>query len=601
MTCVAAMMLLYGLLARAAADKIDLQQFHPAATASEYFGLDSPGVLPHLRGAAGLVLSEGANVLLLRNRSGAIIDGGKLVANQVWLEALGSVGFFDWFELGLALPIALYQGGADGPIGSDLAGAYRGERGAALGDLRVDGKVLLLDHVLGGGQRTADPKASPHRLRLSFLLGLTLPTSTTSFSGEGNVSGRPRLAFEWAYRRLRLAANFGAVFRARARILDLDVSHQLTWGVGLRVLAWRGLEVLAEARGVVGVAPPRGGSIGTPDAPTELDVGLAYATARGLRIFAAGGFGIGEGYGAPAARFIVGARYTVPAMHRELPWAERDDDHDGTLNAIDRCVREAGPKENEGCPDGDLDADGVLDRLDRCPDRAGIADNAGCPDYDTDGDNIPDRLDRCPKERGFAVSQGCPAQDSDHDGVPDTIDRCPTLAGVAQNDGCPDTDSDGDGLVDRLDKCPFDAEVYNGVTDDDGCPDAGVALAEVVTGQIAIFEPLVFEKDGKGEKLSARSQLVLSAVAALMKVHTGIVRVRVDGHTDNRGGAVENLDLSLLRAQLVRRVLVERWKIDPKRLTAQGFGGNRPLVDNATLPGRNRNRRIEFTIVEETR
>ena len=84
---------------------------------------------------------------------------------------------------------------------------------------------------------------------------------------------------------------------------------------------------------------------------------------------------------------------------------------------------------------------------------------------------------------------------------------------LPENDGCADIDSDGDGVVDRVDRCPFEPEVYNGVADDDGCPDDGAALAQLVPGQIAIFEPLRFDKAGSAEKLSAHSLLVLSAVA----------------------------------------------------------------------------------------
>jgi outer membrane protein OmpA-like peptidoglycan-associated protein len=277
---------------------------------------------------------------------------------------------------------------------------------------------------------------------------------------------------------------------------------------------------------------------------------------------------------------------------------QRDTDHDGILNGVDRCPSDAGPAANEGCPDTDFDGDGVIDRLDKCPERAGVADNAGCPDYDSDGDNIPDRLDKCPNEPGPAAGGGCPPRDADKDGVPDNVDRCPTVKGVPENDGCPDIDSDGDGIIDRLDRCPFEAEVYNGVADEDGCPDDGAALAEIGSGQVAIFEPLQFDKVRGGEKLSPRSERVVAAVGALLKVHTEVKRIRVDGHTDNRGGSVQNLDLSLARAQMVRRYLIEHFNLDPRRVAAQGFGATRPLADNATAAGRARNRRIEFTIVE---
>jgi len=364
-------------------------------------------------------------------------------------------------------------------------------------------------------------------------------------------------------------------------------------------MVWRNLEIQAEARGAVGVAPPLGADLEAVEAPAEVDLGLAYTLGLGLRIFGAGGVGLGRGYGTPTGRFIVGARYTFPERRREQSWNDADPDHDGLPNRSDRCVSEAGPVANEGCPDVDFDADGVSDRLDRCPERAGLADNAGCPDYDTDGDNIPDRVDRCPKEPGSALAAGCPLKDADKDGVPDSTDRCPELAGSAGNDGCPDVDSDGDGLVDRSDKCPFDAEVYNGVKDEDGCPDPGVALVGLTAGQVSFFEPIVFEKAGATERLSARSIQIVTALGHLLNAHRGLKRLRIDGHTDDRGSAVENFDLSLKRAQLVRRQLVELHKVDARRLSSQGFGGNRPLADNATAEGRARNRRIEITILEE--
>ena len=40
----------------------------------------------------------------------------------------------------------------------------------------------------------------------------------------------------------------------------------------------------------------------------------------------------------------------------------------------------------------------------------------------------------------------------------------------------PDTDTDNDGVVDRFDECVNEAEIYNTVEDNDGCPDTGVIV-----------------------------------------------------------------------------------------------------------------------------
>ena len=72
--------------------------------------------------------------------------------------------------------------------------------------------------------------------------------------------------------------------------------------------------------------------------------------------------------------------------------------------------------------------------------------------------------------------------------------------------------------------------------------------------------------------------------------------LRVEGHTDNTGGAAINEDLSRRRAEAVRAALIQRG-VAPSRLIATGYGPARPIGDNATEEGRALNRRIEIRIV----
>jgi outer membrane protein OmpA-like peptidoglycan-associated protein len=71
--------------------------------------------------------------------------------------------------------------------------------------------------------------------------------------------------------------------------------------------------------------------------------------------------------------------------------------------------------------------------------------------------------------------------------------------------------------------------------------------------------------------------------------------VRIEGHTDNRGGAAMNLALSGRRAASVVNWLVRRG-IDKSRLSSKGFGLTRPIDSNTTEEGRQNNRRVEFHI-----
>ncbi len=72
----------------------------------------------------------------------------------------------------------------------------------------------------------------------------------------------------------------------------------------------------------------------------------------------------------------------------------------------------------------------------------------------------------------------------------------------------------------------------------------------------------------------------------------------MEGHTDNRGTAEYNRDLSQRRARSVVRALVARG-IAAGRLVSEGYGFDRPVADNKTALGRAKNRRVEFTILHE--
>ena len=74
--------------------------------------------------------------------------------------------------------------------------------------------------------------------------------------------------------------------------------------------------------------------------------------------------------------------------------------------------------------------------------------------------------------------------------------------------------------------------------------------------------------------------------------------VEVQGHTDNVGKYDYNMDLSERRAQAVRTYLINHG-VPAERLTAHGYGPDRPIDDNKTKAGRAKNRRVEFNITFE--
>lgn len=79
-----------------------------------------------------------------------------------------------------------------------------------------------------------------------------------------------------------------------------------------------------------------------------------------------------------------------------------------------------------------------------------------------------------------------------------------------------------------------------------------------------------------------------------------IKKVRVEGHTDDRGDAARNLVLSSRRAKAVQGWLVEHG-VAQQRLEAQGFGADRPIASNERSAGRAKNRRVGFVILDANR
>jgi outer membrane protein OmpA-like peptidoglycan-associated protein len=254
----------------------------------------------------------------------------------------------------------------------------------------------------------------------------------------------------------------------------------------------------------------------------------------------------------------------------------------------------------------DRDRDGISNRDDECPDdpedKDDFEDEDGCPDLDNDKDNVPDDSDRCPMDPedrdGFEDEDGCPEVDNDQDGLLDADDRCPSRAededGFEDMDGCPDLDNDQDGWLDPDDDCPTAPENFNSYLDDDGCPDEVPTDLSEFAGAI----PAIQFKVGSAQLKSSAKPILDKAARALMRYPD--LHVEIGGHASADGDDEYNMALSQDRVLTVRDYLIDRG-IDPDRLTARGYGETRPIADNGTEEGRIANRRVEFTLTQQTR
>ncbi len=122
-----------------------------------------------------------------------------------------------------------------------------------------------------------------------------------------------------------------------------------------------------------------------------------------------------------------------------------------------------------------------------------------------------------------------------------------------------------------------------------------VALDPIKVGATVNLKNVLF-KQSKAEFVET-SYAELNLVVEFMKENPS-VKIRLEGHTDNRGVAKYNVQLSKDRVDAVKKYLVKKG-IASKRITGKGYGGSRPIADNENPETRILNRRVEFTIIKD--
>ncbi|VUD64640.1 Outer membrane porin F [Thalassocella blandensis] len=174
-------------------------------------------------------------------------------------------------------------------------------------------------------------------------------------------------------------------------------------------------------------------------------------------------------------------------------------------------------------------------------------------------------------------------KDSDRDGVMDSQDQCPATPMGTSVDakGCAiDNDLDKDGVANALDKCPDTAA--GAKVDANGCY---LTLKENVTVSLAV------NFASNSDKVLDGAYDEVKKVADFMRQYPQ-TEVVFEGHTDDSGAAEYNRQLSQRRANAVAQMLIQDFNIDRSRVTAIGYGEEKPLVDNSTPANRAKNRRV---------
>lgn len=162
-------------------------------------------------------------------------------------------------------------------------------------------------------------------------------------------------------------------------------------------------------------------------------------------------------------------------------------------------------------------------------------------------------------------------------------------------------DTDGDGLNDgdevlKYKTDPLKKDTDGGSVDDGTEVRRGTDPLNAEDDVVKIGVPIVLEGitfDVNKATIRPESEATLMKALKTLQTYQDI-SVEISGHTDSDGSNKKNQKLSEDRAESVKAWLVSKG-IDGSRITTKGYGEDKPIADNKTKEGKQKNRRIEFT------
>lgn len=533
------------------AQGFDLQQFNPMPDLRQNFlGTSSADVAHHMNWSAFALFNYADDPLVLNDVNGDRVDA--LVSSQGTMHLMGSIALFNLLEVGIDLPLIMFQGAGDVALSSVNAQ----DASFAVTDIRLVPKVQLIN--------TRKHYTMPG-FALAALVDLHIPTGSSETLQGGDFRIGPRVAADMVLGNgLRFGANLGYQYRSAVELENLSINDTFGWALAAELPVG---DVYAVTGEVFGRLTPAGG-VEREDSPTEFLVGGKGQFGPAF-VMAGAGMGLVNGYGTPDWRGFLGVGFATPRPGYVEP---------ATPECYAATVVQDCPEVLPStCEDGVITSYGAA-----CVDGAceytstQVSCDEGMMCGDADGEPVCVEIPECAAD---TVSDDCTA-------IPATTCEGSTLTtyGAACEDG----------------NCIYVASATDcgeGMTcgEVDGAPACVKALIIVDDASIDLSETVLF---ATGEAtIEAVSLPMLDQVAQVMIANPQILKVRVEGHTDNRGNRATNLDLSKRRAAAVVTYLVEQG-VPAERLSSEGYGQTKPIATNETDEGRAKNRRVVMTILE---
>jgi outer membrane protein OmpA-like peptidoglycan-associated protein len=580
-------------------------------------------IMGYMNGPIGVVtLEDGSRATILRDALAANLVGGIS---------------YDRFRLGADVPVYFFSS-------SQVVTSATG----GIGDISLDLKTALLDQADNDAQ-----------MGMAVALRSSFPTASvqTPLGGANTAWEISAIADKHFGTKGLLALNLGYRGGPSEAVANIDYNDQVTFrlGGGYAVSDAAGLSL-----DVAGRYDYRQGFEAGVGMPLEvLAGGWGRLSDTDWTVRGGAGTGLTQGIGAPLARVIAGIAYEPNRRDVDTDGDGYFDSVDACpLQPEDFDQFE----DEEGCPDPDNDRDGILDVYDECPmipeDADCWRDDDGCPDpnaevhfivHNPQGEVIP--------EATATVGVGETLQQGDGDFVLElapavwpftaaapgfafnatdiTVRNGPPVEAILVLQPAPHTgklqivviDTDGERISDAIWTTAEtgDALVPQGAVQVDSAryditvrapgfkpsdKQRAVVADDQITKVVFILEPSNVQVTGQtidiGDRvyfdtskasIQTRSFGLLNEIAQILIDHPELLKVRIEGHTDSRGGAESNQRLSDARAASVREYLTKRG-VDKARLESKGYGESKPLDPAENAQAWEKNRRVDFFIVE---
>ncbi len=272
--------------------RFEVITFDPAMDNTDYFTVSGSQNLKAWQGHLGFYFDY-SNRPLQFVATGAAVGRQSVIDNLFVFDAYGALGFTDWFEMGLTVPVVVYN-----QFFTDDADADP-DHGGGVGDLKFMMKFRALD-------------IDKHRVGLSFMPFMTLPTGdVVRYMGNGHMTGGAIIILDGQFHeRFSMSLNVGAALRDDVTRNAVRIDDQFLYGLAGNLKFGKGWEGIAE---VYGSTVMRDFFSVSNSTPLEAGGGIRYVFGdSGFGLDVGATVGIIDGVGSPRVRGFAGLRWTSP-------------------------------------------------------------------------------------------------------------------------------------------------------------------------------------------------------------------------------------------------------------------------------------------------